>query len=290
MSDNQEQRFDGNPYFQANGAAQGHEQAHSQQGQVPPSYGQAPPQQGQVPPSYGQVPPQQGQVPPPYGQVPPQQGQVPPPYGQVPPPYGQVPPPHGYYGYPPHMPPPHMPPMWPHPMWMHHPAYWPNHPQVPPQPVAQEAESNPQSDAFFEQAQAMLEETLGEEAGIFKELLGSIGMNDKEFWKGAMVGAAAAVLLSNENVRNKMLELVSGAGGMLKTGGSAVKDTATNTASQVRENVTTGGEIFRDTFVAGKEGFQQSVERHQEKATVETESDVSINQSEDTNGNSDKPT
>ncbi|WP_260260474.1 YtxH domain-containing protein [Vibrio intestinalis] len=208
----------------------------------------------------------------------------------------QVPPHGGFYGYPPHMmPPPHFadprfaqaqmeqaqvpphmahmpPPMWHHPMWMHHPAYchpsmmpppyWHQHPHMHPPTQAQPEEEQP--DPLFEQAQAMLDGALGEEAGMFKELLGSLGMNDKEFWKGAMVGAAAALLLSNENVRGKLMGLVSGAGDMLKTGGGAVKDTATNTAHSVKENVATGGEIFRDTYSAGKQGFQESVERHQQ--------------------------
>ncbi|WP_244204672.1 YtxH domain-containing protein [Vibrio rhodolitus] len=213
------------------------------------------------------------------------------------PPYGH------YYGYPPHMAHPQFahphqnhqmgqaqippqagympPPMWHHPMWMQYPAFchpsmmpppnW-HHPHMHPamhqgmqspmtEPHQEQGETN---DALFEQAQAMLEGAMGEEAGMFKEILGSLGMNDKEFWKGAMVGAAAALLLSNENVRGKLMGLVSGAGDALKTGGCAVKETAANTAHSVKENVSTGGEIFRDTYAAGKQGFQDSVERHKE--------------------------
>ncbi|WP_232060549.1 YtxH domain-containing protein [Vibrio ponticus] len=194
-----------------------------------------------------------------------------------------------------HMPPP----MWHHPMWMQHPAFC--HPSMMPPPnwhhphmhpamhqamsqgmhqgmyqgmqsptAAPNQEQNEANDALFEQAQAMLEGAMGEEAGMFKEILGSLGMNDKEFWKGAMVGAAAALLLSNENVRGKLMGLVSGAGDALKTGGCAVKETATNTAHSVKENVSTGGEIFRDTYAAGKQGFQESVERHKEAKQEET--------------------
>ncbi|WP_217654086.1 YtxH domain-containing protein, partial [Moritella viscosa] len=138
------------------------------------------------------------------------------------------------------------------------------HPGMHPQqdPPAQQQEEN---NAFIEQAQAMLEGALGEEVGMFKDLLGNFGMNDKEFWKGAMVGAAAALLLSNENVRGKLVDLVAGAGDMLKSGGSNVKDTATQTAASVKDNVTANSEIFRDTYAAGKQGFQESVERHQEE-------------------------
>lgn len=167
-------------------------------------------------------------------------------------------------------------------MWMHHQAYlqqqmmlsqgWPAQPQIdpqmPPQQTAQEipddAAQHQPSDVFFEQAQTMIDSAMGEEdASMFKEILGSLGMNDKEFWKGAMVGAAAALLLSNENVRSKLVGLVAGAGDMLKAGGSNAKDAATQTAQNVRDNVATSGEIFRDTYAAGKDGFQESVERHQ---------------------------
>ncbi|KEQ14955.1 hypothetical protein GZ77_11990 [Endozoicomonas montiporae] len=87
-------------------------------------------------------------------------------------------------------------------------------------------------------------------------------MNDNRFWQGAMVGAAAAFLLSNEKVRSKLSDLISGTGGMVKSGSSVVKQTASQTAEAVKENVATGGEIFRDTYAAGKQGFQESVERH----------------------------
>ncbi|WP_240998105.1 YtxH domain-containing protein [Vibrio owensii] len=151
------------------------------------------------------------------------------------------------------------PPHWPHPGMMQHPPQ----PQQPPQ-----TPETPESDPLFEQAQAMLEGALGEEAGMFREILGTFGMNDKEFWKGAMVGAAAALLLSNENVRGKLMGLVSGAGDMLKSGGSSVKEGAVNTASAVKENVSTGSEIFKDTYAAGKQGFQESVERHKEEPAI----------------------
>ncbi|MEH0698560.1 YtxH domain-containing protein [Vibrio owensii] len=168
----------------------------------------------------------------------------------------QMPPGMGAQFHPGMMPPP---PHWPHPGMMQHPPQ----PQQPPQ-----TPETPESDPLFEQAQAMLEGALGEEAGMFKEILGTFGMNDKEFWKGAMVGAAAALLLSNENVRGKLMGLVSGAGDMLKSGGSSVKEGAVNTASAVKENVSTGSEIFKDTYAAGKQGFQESVERHKEEPAI----------------------
>lgn len=83
-----------------------------------------------------------------------------------------------------------------------------------------------------------------------------------------MVGAAAALLLSNENVRGKLMGLVSGAGDMLKSGGSSVKEGAVNTASAVKENMSTGSEIFKETYAAGKQGFQESVERHKAEPAI----------------------
>lgn len=150
--------------------------------------------------------------------------------------------------------------MWGHPHMMH-PAY--NHqPHMPNQSPSQPEMNADKSDPFMEQAQAMLEQALGEDAGMFKDILGSLGMNDKEFWKGAMIGAAAALLLSNDNVRGKLLDVVSGAGDMLKSGGGKVKEAANQTAGNVKDSVNNSGEIFKDTYSAGRQGFQESVERH----------------------------
>ncbi len=138
-------------------------------------------------------------------------------------------------------------------------------------------EGDPQAafynDPIMQQAQAMLDGAMGEEeAGMFKEILGSLGMNDKEFWKGALVGAAAALILSNENVRKGIMNVVSSGGEMLKSGGASVKEGAMSTASAVKENVGAGKEIFTETYQAGKTGFKESVARHKEEKS--TESDV----------------
>lgn len=219
-------------------------------------------------------------------------------------------PPPGYYPYPPHMMHPYYypapygyPPVMPeqqngsnpqaqplhgyppqgHPIYGYPPPGYGAHGQIPPHgaynapgsyPPPENGEpQNTQGniDPLFEQAQAMLEDALGEEAGIFKELLGATGMYDKEFWKGAAVGAAAALLLSNESVRKGIKNAVSGAGSALKSGGENVKNATVNTASTVQQNVNAGGEIFRDTYVAGKEGFKESVARHQEKSEQSSE-------------------
>ncbi|WP_198287509.1 YtxH domain-containing protein [Photobacterium marinum] len=161
-------------------------------------------------------------------------------------------PPHGYHPHPGYHHPYGYPPVPPH----HYHGMPPHHPE--------HHESHPEHDALFQQAQGMLEGVMGEQAGIFKDLMHKMGVDDKEFWKGAMIGAAAALVLSNENVRNNLLQMLSGAGDMLKTGGSKVKDTTVNTAQNVSDNIQMGNEIFRDTFNAGKQGFQESVARHRD--------------------------
>ncbi|WP_076411902.1 hypothetical protein [Shewanella sp. UCD-KL12] len=124
------------------------------------------------------------------------------------------------------------------------------------------SEHHGQSDAIFQQAQGMLEGMMGDQAGIFKDLIHKLGVDDKEFWKGAMIGAAAAMIMSNENVRNSMMQMFMGAGDMLKTGADKVKQGSAQTASSVKNNVNAGSEIFRETYQAGKQGFNESVERH----------------------------
>ncbi|WP_299020393.1 YtxH domain-containing protein [uncultured Photobacterium sp.] len=163
-------------------------------------------------------------------------------------------PPHGYHphaGY--HHAPHGYPPMPPH----HYYGMPPHHPE--------HHESHPENDALFQQAQGMLEGMMGEQAGIFKDLMHKMGVDDKEFWKGAMIGAAAALVLSNENVRNNLLQMLTGAGDMLKAGGSKVKETTMNTAQNVSDNLNMGNEIFRDTLNASKQGFQDSVARHRDQ-------------------------
>ncbi|MFI3246112.1 MAG: hypothetical protein R3Y10_06435, partial [Ferrimonas sp.] len=129
------------------------------------------------------------------------------------------------YGYPY---PPHMMPMHPAMHGQLPPQYW--HPQmhpamaVPPSGYAVPAPSA----AGTGQSQAMLEGLLGEQAGIFKDLLHTLGVDDKEFWKGAMIGAAAALLFSNEAVRGNLQSLLGQAGELLKTGGEKAKSSASS--------------------------------------------------------------
>ncbi|WP_298444962.1 hypothetical protein [uncultured Ferrimonas sp.] len=187
-------------------------------------------------------------------------------------------PPHGY-PYPPHMHPhmyqqPHMHPQMMPPGYYGHP---PQHPQHPPQgyyaqPAAMQAPAHghhhhhepQQADPMLAQSQAMLEGLMGDQAGLFKDLLHKLGVDDKEFWKGAMIGAAAALVLSNDNIRGNLLSMLGNAGDLLKSGGDKVKSAATSTASNVSGNVNMSKDVLRDTVAAGTAGFKESVARHRQ--------------------------
>ncbi len=192
--------------------------------------------------------------------------------------YHHMPPPAGYYPPPPpgyHPPPP--PGYYPPPPYYAHPAYQQEH-SAPHQHHGKAHYEEPENDALYQQAQGVVEGLMGEQSGVFKDMLSKMGIDDKEFWKGAMIGAAAALILGNENVRNNLMQMFSGAGDMFKSGGEKVKDSAHKVkdgaykaSESVKQSVTTGNEIFKDTVSAGKQGFQESVERH--KTTSELNSD-----------------
>jgi len=75
---------------------------------------------------------------------------------------------------------------------------------------------------------------LGESAGL-GDLGGMFAFDDKEFWKGAVVGAAAILLLTNENVRDTLL------GGISKAT-SAVKPNAETETPAANESKKTSEE------------------------------------------------
>ncbi len=171
------------------------------------------------------------------------------------------------YGYPY---PPHMMPMHPAMHGQLPPPYWPPqaHPAMAVSPYGYAA---PAPSAG--QSQAMLEGLLGEQAGIFKDLLHTLGVDDKEFWKGAMIGAAAALVFSNETVRGNLQALLGQAGELLKTGGEKVKcsansavataaETASNVSACVGDNVQMGTDVLKDTASAASAGFKASVAKH----------------------------
>ncbi|AGH80511.1 hypothetical protein PCNPT3_02845 [Psychromonas sp. CNPT3] len=180
--------------------------------------------------------------------------------------YASMPPP-GYYPYPGCPPYPA-----PNPYYMH-----PGHAYPPPPHMhhGQPHYEQPENDALFQQAQGMVEGLMGDQAGMLKDILSKMGIDDKEFWKGAMIGAAAALILGNENVRNNMMEMFSGATDILKNStdkikenaakaSSSIKDNACKMSASVKDTANTSNEIFKDTFNAGKQGYQESVQRHQQ--------------------------
>ncbi len=121
------------------------------------------------------------------------------PFQMPPPEFAQQVPPHwaGYYhhphmAHPPHWGHPPPPPYW-HGMMA---AYAQQAQQMPPQPPPQ---GGPRQDAV----KSMLKD-LGESAGL-GNLVELLSLDDKEFWKGALVGAAITLLASNENVRASLM-------------------------------------------------------------------------------------
>lgn len=206
----------------------------------------------------------------PYGYVYPQPVAFPQPEQQQAPAQPQMPP----MGYP-------QPPVWPGQMMpgqmpMGYPQ--PQQPMMPPQGQHHCHQPAPGFD-WSQHAQGMVEEMMGEQAGMLKNIVSMIGIDDKEFWKGAMIGAAATLLLTNENVRGMLMQTLSGTGDMLKSGGSKVKDAVMSGAGTIRDTAATGGTIFRDTVSAGKEGFQESVARNRKATQPESGDDSDEQQS-----------
>ena len=176
--------------------------------------------------------PQNGQMPP-QPQMPPQMAMGFPPVGFLPAPQGAVPPQFAH----------------PHHHHHHHAA-------------AQQGVD------WSQYAQHVVDGAMGDQAGLLKNIISTVGMDDKEFWKGAMVGAAVTLLLTNDSVRGMLMQTLAGAGDMLKAGSSKVKDGVKNSSEAIKDTATSSAAIFRDTMKAGKEGFQESVERHRQPGAV----------------------
>ena len=60
-----------------------------------------------------------------------------------------------------------------------------------------------------------------------------LNLDDSEFWKGALIGAAAVLLLTNESVKNMLLKTGAKAKEAVKSGVEKVKETAS--AEQAKE-------------------------------------------------------
>jgi hypothetical protein len=197
-----------------------------------PWYPYPPMPQGMAWPQNGQVPPQPQMPPQLQMQMPPQMAMGFPPMGFPPAPQGAVPP------------------QFAHPHHHHHHA------------AAQQGVD------WSQYAQHVVDGAMGDQAGLLKNIISTVGMDDKEFWKGAMVGAAVTLLLTNDSVRGMLMQTLAGAGDMLKAGSSKVKDGVKNSSEAIKETATSSAAIFRDTMKAGKEGFQESVERHRQPGAM----------------------
>lgn len=118
-------------------------------------------------------------------------------------------------------------------------------------------------DEILTQAQNLANNFMGEQKDMFKNVMSSLGLSDNDFWKGALVGAAAALVLSNEKVRKTLVNALINAGDSLKSAeekvAETVKETASTATQVTKENVKSSSKIFRDTVKAGKQGFQQSL-------------------------------
>lgn len=76
-------------------------------------------------------------------------------------------------------------------------------------------------------------------------------MNKTDFWTGAIVGAAAALLISNKRVQGKLAEISSNTEETLKSSGENLKEAA----SSAKENIQSSSEIL-------KEALQEYIEKH----------------------------
>ncbi|KAA6187044.1 hypothetical protein F2Q65_03950 [Thiohalocapsa marina] len=61
-----------------------------------------------------------------------------------------------------------------------------------------------------------------------------LNLEDTEFWKGALVGAAAVLLLTNDSVQNMLFKGGVKAKDAVKTGAEKVKDTASSAAAKLK--------------------------------------------------------
>jgi hypothetical protein len=62
-----------------------------------------------------------------------------------------------------------------------------------------------------------------------------LNLDDSEFWKGALIGAAAVLLLTNESVQSMLFKTGAKAKEAVQSGVGAVKETASEVAKKARE-------------------------------------------------------
>lgn len=76
----------------------------------------------------------------------------------------------------------------------------------------------------------------GDEGGILGDLAHKLGLDDKEFWKGALVGAAVVLLLTNQTVKGMLFK----------------------TAANAKDSVLTGAETLKEKTKAGIDAFKSA--------------------------------
>ncbi len=62
-----------------------------------------------------------------------------------------------------------------------------------------------------------------------------LNLDDSEFWKGALVGAAAVVLLTNESVQNALFKTGAKAKDAMQSGVDKVKEAASGAADSAQD-------------------------------------------------------
>jgi hypothetical protein len=125
---------------------------------------------------------------------------MPPLYAQAPSPYGQTLPPYNYAPYPP-------------------PSYPPGNPGVSQAPPQGGSADRPDINQ-------LINGIANGDSNSLSSLGQIMNFDDKEFWKGALIGAAAVLLLTNDSVQRSLFRAGSKATQAVKSGMEKVKTAA----------------------------------------------------------------
>jgi hypothetical protein len=77
----------------------------------------------------------------------------------------------------------------------------------------------------------LMQEIAGGGSGL-SSLTQMLNLDDKELWKGALIGAAAVLLLTNESVQNALFKTGVRARDAVKSGVEKVKESAASTGAE----------------------------------------------------------
>jgi hypothetical protein len=78
----------------------------------------------------------------------------------------------------------------------------------------------------------LMQEIAGGGSGL-SSLTQMLNLDDKELWKGALIGAAAVLLLTNESVQNALFKTGVRARDAVKSGVEKVKESAASAGAEV---------------------------------------------------------